>query len=475
MRLLINKLKYVYRLRKRISVIPWAGRYTDRDTVRIDDVYIDPEIESLISGHVNLDQIFYAGGETNINKSSNRVLLKGRTGSGKSTLLLKMSTDWADGKCAALRGCEAVFILPLRTLDHSSDLGEAVVNHLIKDREVSPKFIETFIEENQKKVAILLDGYDEFKGKGLKQEQSGNIARMLRKEYLPDVKVLVTTRPGRANDFMALNKTSQVYDMFEVTGFSSSSIDSYINNALKQQPDIGERLHSFLEENRLKMDLACLPLMLLCICQLAKWTDGRDFKNINTISSLLDRLIEYMLEFHASSDGNKSLADETKFSIEDETRNRQGRRRDKEIDQTANKEYLLDIGKVALNGFLKSKDEELTFTQKDFDSCLSNLRVIDWGCINGILFREDNGKTVHISFILKIFQEKLAGMYLANLLSQRDNYFTWEGIQRILEKRRMHFHLKTISRQRLMDFKNVLLFACGSNIDAARVIIGVHG
>ena len=127
---------------------------------------------------------------------------------------------------------------------------------------------------------------------------------------------------------------------------------------------------------------------------------------------------------------------------------------------------------MALSGFMKSEKEELTFAEKDFDSCGSKLKVIEWGCKNGILLVEDESTTVTIRFTLKIFQEKLAGMYLASLLSKRDFLFSLPGIQQILEKRRVLSLFKTISMQKILDLKNVLLFACGNNVDAARVIIG---
>ena len=308
------------------------------------------------------------------------------------------------------------------------------------------------MKKTRKNVAILLDGYDEFKGKGLEQEPCGNIVRMVRKEYLPNIKLLVTTRPGRANDFIALNKKSQLYQILEVKGFSLSGIDDYIKNAFKQQPKIGEKLCHFLEENHLKNDLACLPLMCCAFCQLAKWTDGENFKDIKTMTSLLDKLIEYLLEFHASSDGD---TDERWYRIDDETG---------DSDIYKMKSFLLNLGRVDLNGFMKSEKEELKFAEGDFDICESTLDIIEWGCKYGFLFRENES----IRFILKIFQEKLAGMYLAELLNSSKK----KEMQRIPEKRKVELLLQTIARKKILDLKNVFLFACGNSVDAARIIIG---
>ena len=132
-------------------MIPWTGRRTGRDTVRIEDIYIEPEIISLISGQDEWDHIFHTSDEEDTKGSSTRVVLKGRTGSGKSTLLLKMSTDWADGKSNPLQGCKAVFHISLMNLDFDSNLGEAVVENLLKDTQFSSRFVENFIEENQEK------------------------------------------------------------------------------------------------------------------------------------------------------------------------------------------------------------------------------------------------------------------------------------------------------------------------------------
>ena len=331
------------------------------------------------------------------------------------------------GNVAALKGCEAVFLLKLMNLNHNSNLGEAVFSHLVKDKWCNPRFIENFIEGNQKKVGILLDGYDEFKGKGLKPEHCGNIVRLLRKEYLPDVKLLVTTRPGRVTDFLE-DGHSQKYRICEVTGFSSSDIDKYIDHAFKENPTIGKKLNVFLEESKLKVDLACLPLMCCAFCLLAEQMDGENLKNIITMSSLLDSLVDCISSSHHSSRANRSV----------------------------NKAFLLDLGKVALNGFLKSDVEELIFTQEDFEKYESAVTIIDWGCEHGILCREEDYDTdvgCTIRFTLKIFQEKVAGMYLAHLLSRRPNIGTRQWIQLITEKLRLYFKFKGINKKRIMDIR----------------------
>ena len=144
---------------------------------------------------------------------------------------------------------------------------------------------------------VLLDGYDEFKGKGLDQKNCGNIVKMLRKEYLPFVQILITTRPGRVGDFIKLeDHITNEYRHLQITGFSSQDIDAYVEKIFKRRPELGEKLLAYLEENHLKTELAFLPLMCCAFCQLTKLTDGKDFKDMNTISSLFDKLVKCLRE-----------------------------------------------------------------------------------------------------------------------------------------------------------------------------------
>ena len=104
----------------------------------------------------------------------------------------------------------------------------------------------------------------------------------------------------------------------------------------------------------------------------------------------------------------------------------------REIDED---DLILQLGKVALLGFVRSVEEELIFSLKDFKDCKSGAReVVAMGCKVGILVRDEEAEyrpslyedlqinnedgvvdSHNITFVLKIIQEKLAGSYLAHL------------------------------------------------------------
>ena len=348
-----------------------------------------------------------------------------------------------------------------------------------------------------------MDGFDEFRRrKKLKHEKYGNIVKLLRCEYLPDVRVVITTRPSVVKNFNQLVGVSfQQYQTMDILGFSSSSIDNYINNIFQNRPELGEMLLTYLVENNLKDALASLPLMCCAFCQLTKWTDGNDFENMNTMTLLLDKLIKCLMQYHPRSKTQTGFEKRTKFAGDiPQKGNKEAvtpkfRRKVKLINDndmpcldtpsvSSSDEFLLELGKVGLRGFKRSVEEELLFNETDFEGCKFEARtMIEQGYNNGILVSDtdylprsyedleiinDGRKNLDtsISFVLKIFQEKLAGMYLSHSLID-------EHCKQI-EQNKFFKYMNTISLDRIICLKNVFMFACGENISAARFIIQTY-
>nr|XP_054773834.1 uncharacterized protein LOC129281935 [Lytechinus pictus] len=509
---MVDILRYHYKKRNRVPMVPWAGKNGKIVTVDLGRVYTNLELlvdidspDLPIHFRLGLKDLFndvkaldgneneVDGCEETLATSSTRVVARGRTGSGKTTFLLKLSSDWAEGRTSPVKDADAVFLLQLKRLDHTSNFGDAVVDQLLPRADFSPEFIEEFAEKNQKRVAVLLDGYDEFKGKGLDQENCGNVVKMLRKEYLPFVKILITTRPGRVGDFMTLGDyITDEYRHLQITGFSSQDIDAYVKKIFKRRPELGDKLLSYLEENHLKTELASLPLMCCAFCQLTKLTDGKDFKDMNTISSLFNKLIKCLLKYHPRSKEQRSRLRSWDSTEKDSTEEVDVKNSDLTSD-TADEtdgvfqpsidedDLILELGNVALLGFIRSAEEELIFRMKDFEVCKSGAKeVVAMGCKVGILVRDEEAEyrpiiyedfeinneggvvdSRNITFVLKIIQEKLAGTYLAHLSTGNEE--EKDFFKKCVED------IRTV--QRATDLGNVLMFACGANVEAARIII----
>ncbi|XP_030835385.1 uncharacterized protein LOC100890694 [Strongylocentrotus purpuratus] len=511
---MVEHLKYHYKKRNKVPMVPWAGKNGKIVTVDLGRVYtnlvllVDIDSPDLpIHYRLAFKDLFkdvkavdgndneIDGCEETLATSSTRVVARGRTGSGKTTFLLKLTSDWAEARTSPVKDAVAVFLLQLKKLDHTSNFGAAVVDQLLPKKDFTPQFIEQFAEKNQKRVAVLLDGYDEFKGKGLDQKNCGNIVKMLRKEYLPFVQILITTRPGRVGDFMKLeDHITDEYRHLQITGFSSEDIDAYVKKIFKRRPELGEKLLAYLEENHLKTELASLPLMCCAFCQLTKLTDGKDFKDMNTISSLFDKLVKCLLKYHPRSKEQRTRLrswDSTEKDVTEETYVKSGDIMNENEDATGDAVFqsrevdeddlILQLGKVALLGFVRSDEEELIFRLKDFEDCKSGAReVVAMGCKVGILVRDEEAEyrptlyedleinnedgvvdSHNITFVLKIIQEKLAGSYLAYLSTGNEE-------ERCFFKKCVE-DIRTL--QRATDLGNVLMFASGANVEAARTII----
>ncbi|XP_033630711.1 uncharacterized protein LOC117292684 [Asterias rubens] len=394
-----------------------------------------------------------------INVSPNRILLLGRTGSGKTTLLTKYAFDWCMGKQGSLLAdTPLVIVLPMRKLDQHSNLGQAVLDHVLpSETRFNASAIERFCVDNPDDVVILLDGYDEFRGKGLKHENCGNIVKMLRNECFTSCRVVVTSRPGRAGDFQ---NEYENYRHIEITGFSPKDIDEYVYKTFRgPQKPLGDKLLMYLEENHLKTELASLPLMLTAFCQLTKWTDGKDFGELNTISKLYDRLVESVFAHYKSKPGQQM-----NITIQ---------------------ELFLELGKVALEGFLGGPEEEIIFSESDFSKS-NGTQIIEQGLRVGFLYRDEvssfrpqsykelteslSAKLTesrklspdkNISFVLKSFQEKFAGKHLAYLCDGDES-----SCQLFAD-----YLQKVDNHQRVLDLANILVFASAASKNAAHSIM----
>ncbi|XP_071796702.1 NACHT, LRR and PYD domains-containing protein 3-like [Asterias amurensis] len=462
----VKKLKtFVRNKMSKLPLIPWVST----GCVYVDQVFTNVVLliefpaayQPIISPLESYNSIFDSLIDENlglINLSPTRVLLLGRTGSGKTTLLTKYAFDWCMGKQGSLLAdTPVVIVLPMRKLDQHSNLGQAVLDHILpSETRFTASAIERFCEDNPDDVVILLDGYDEFGGKGLKHENCGNIVKMLRNECFTSCRVVVTSRPGRAGDFQ---NEYENYRHIEITGFSPKDIDEYVYKTFRgPQKPLGDKLLMYLEENHLKTELASLPLMLTAFCQLTKWTDGKDFGELNTISKLYDRLVESVFAHYKSKPGQQMAST---------------------VDDITLQELFLELGKVALEGFLGGHEEEIIFSESDFSSS-NGPQIIEQGLRVGFLYRDEVSSFVphsyqeltesltlsphrNISFVLKSFQEKFAGKHLAYLCDRDES-----SCQLFAD------YLKKVdNHQRVLDLANILVFASAASQKAARFIM-VH-
>ncbi|XP_072016977.1 uncharacterized protein [Amphiura filiformis] len=206
-------------------------------TVDIDDVFVDlvllqestkpTEVEEILLQ--TYDELFSLKKTKDKDKRVLRVLLKGDAGSGKTTLTEKIAFDWAQGvtsnKASDLRKFDLLFSLKMRDFDQDMSLVDAIFDQLLpSDSKVSRRGLEKYIVQNAEKVAVILDGADEFSGKIEKSPKGNLVMDVVCNKMLCNSCVVVTTRPHKVDTVSVFSQYSHVH----VVGFGERSMLEFI-------------------------------------------------------------------------------------------------------------------------------------------------------------------------------------------------------------------------------------------------------
>ena len=90
----------------------------------------------------------------------------GRPGIGKSTFTQKVAVDWANGRKKILEKFNLLLLIRLRDVCGISDLCTMLktAELLSADDPMAVNNLYEYVRQNQEKVLLILDGYDEYSG-----------------------------------------------------------------------------------------------------------------------------------------------------------------------------------------------------------------------------------------------------------------------------------------------------------------------
>ena len=283
-----------------VKITPW-----DPDnTVHINDIYVQL---TCLQDHrkpdgttkeelVDSSEVF-EGDERHPNRR--RILVYGRPGIGKSTFTQQVAVNWANGKKEILKKFALLLLIRLRDLCDSPDLCTLLktTELLSVDNPMAVNNLCEYVRQNQQKVLLILDGYDEYSG-----GKSSLIHQIWRGSQLRDCCVMIATRQGKEDE---LRGPSNV--QFELNGFDSrEKKEQFAGKILPDEEDV-KGLLEYLEEHDLE-EMAEIPLLLLMLCLL--WKE----KKHQLPTSRADIYVEFiqtLLDHMATKDSDNGATDES--------------------------------------------------------------------------------------------------------------------------------------------------------------------
>ena len=245
-----------------VKITPW-----DPDnTVHVNDIYIQL---SFLQDHRKPDgttkkrlgdssEVFEGDEHHPIRR---RILVYGRPGIGKSTFTQKVAVDWANGRKKILEKFALLLLIRLRDVCDIPDLCTMLktAELLSADNPMAVNNLCEYVRQNQEKVLLILDGYDEYSG-----GKSSLIHQIWRGSQLRDCCVMITTRPVKEDELRVPS-----HAQFELNGFDSwEQKKQFASKILPDEEDV-EGLLEYLRKHDL-VEMAEIPLLLLMLCLLWK-------------------------------------------------------------------------------------------------------------------------------------------------------------------------------------------------------------
>ena len=314
--------------------------------------------------------------------------MQGQTGIGKSTFVKKLLVDWVevnkktgDEQAAGLKNFELVVAINLKEVSKCQSLKDVIRLSKVfaKEDKYMTESLVDYITNNQEKVLLIFDGYDEYRC-----GRDSEIYEIFSGNNLRSCSVLLTTRISKADELRGGEDLHA-----EIIGFSEVDRKCFMRRFLNSEEVSALEFHLY---KRQLAELAKVPLLLLFFCIL--WRKGQSKSFPKSKTTLYMDIIQFIIN-HSHS---KQTAGKTKKAPQ-------------YVELKSFKDILSEIGKVALQGLLKD-DHLFEYSQlSDSVRCDENVFI---GLLQIAEYSETSKPVGMVSFIHKSIQEFLAAWYITN-------------------------------------------------------------
>ena len=220
-----------------------------------------------------------------------RMLVYGRPGIGKTTFCKKAAYDWSKALTEILMNFSILLLIKLRDVYDVRNIRDVLLASklLASDGPISVDSLYDYMINNQDKVLLILDGYDEYSF----AEEHSPILAIWKGEQLRDCHVIVTTRQLKCDE---LRGPSHV--QLEIQGFKSwERKETFARKFMAGEEDLDEFMLYLVEKDL--VDVAEIPLLLLMLCSL--WKEKHHEGLPKSRADIFTQFIQTMLDHKGGS------------------------------------------------------------------------------------------------------------------------------------------------------------------------------